>query len=118
VGHNPPVPLPLSPPPVLPDAPLDHQLVCSTCAPARYLIVDQIRLLDERGDAFTPEHYDRMKCRHCGARLNKTGGLGLDAMQFAGKMPRLIVAGGSAWRWPTLAPPPALKPPPHWAARA
>ena len=93
------------------------ELVCSTCEPARYIIVDQIRLLDEWGDAFTLEHYDRMKCRHCGARLKKTGGLSNGALQFTGKMPRLIVADGSAWRWPTFAPPPAPKPPPHWAVR-
>ena len=58
MGHNPPVPLPLSPAQFCLTHRSTTELVCTTCEPARYIIVDQILLLDEWGDGFTLEHYD------------------------------------------------------------
>jgi hypothetical protein len=69
-------------------------LWCPKCP--REVIVDVIGLL-ERHDLYDQVRLDKAVCKDCGGRLKHAGGYEIRALQFRGRIPKLITADCSSW---------------------
>lgn len=79
-------------------------LLCPGCD--RRVAVNVIDLV-ARHDVYTFKSEPMLRravCKACGAKMRHVGGYQVGALQHIGRLPRLITADGSSWRWPGWEP--------------